>query len=453
MGLCANIGLVSQSQLKEPVTFVSTLAHRQPSITVPHKRKSAESSDASSGASQRDIHARARGFHLTQPTSTPSPSSSTKAALTGVSVVIPSPDARQRKQIKASRDAELAGISESRYPTIDPEQKKASKRAYPKAQAVDRAVISLPGISSSSNDSSSATTGSLRANLARKLQSIGGPEVAFDIDDKKLAVLCASFEFVNEYSIQPGVTQVPDEFNAGCDCAGHCATTRCGCLNTEPNSDQTIVPYHQLPSGQWVLHPEFLARKSMIYECSFRCSCQGDCWNHVVQRGRQIRLEIFDAGARGLGLRSPDAIASGQFIDRYLGEVIPKEDADAREGSDQKGQSYLFSLDFIVDDDDIYVVDGQKFGSATRFMNHSCKPNCKIIPVSTTNHADDRLYYLAFFALEDINPGTELTFDYNPAWDGTKKVDPNAVKCLCGAPKCRGQLWPNARKVAYKNGH
>ena len=134
--------------------------------------------------------------------------------------------------------------------------------------------------------------------------------------------------------------------------------------------------------------------------------------------------------------------------------MIPKAEADAREASDQKGgQSYLFSLDFIIDDDDIYVVDGRKFGSATRFMNHSCKPNCKIIPVSTTNHADDRLYYLAFFALEDISPGTELTFDYNPAWDGSMKVDPNAVKCLCGAPNCRGQLWPNSRKKAYKTSH
>lgn len=104
----------------------------------------------------------------------------------------------------------------------------------------------------------------------------------------------------------------------------------------------------------------------------------------------------------------------------------------------------------MVDDDDLYVVDGQKFGSATRFMNHSCNPNCKIITVSTTNHADDRLYYLAFFALRDIPAGTELTFDYNPGWDGTNKFDPSAVRCLCGEEKCRGQLWPNARKTGQK---
>lgn len=117
----------------------------------------------------------------------------------------------------------------------------------------------------------------------------------------------------------------------------------------------------------------------------------------------------------------------------------------------QKSPSYLFSLDFLVNDNKIYVVDGQKFGSPTRFMNHSCNPNCKMFPVSR-HHGDERLYDLAFFALRDIPPMTELTFDYNPSWDDTRKkknknqIDPNSVKCLCGEPNCRGQLWPTQRK-------
>lgn len=60
---------------------------------------------------------------------------------------------------------------------------------------------------------------------------------------------------------------------------------------------------------------------------------------------------------------------------------------------------------------------------------------------------------------------TELTFDYNPGAvgddsgggghgghghghgnGGGKKIDPSAVKCLCGERNCRGQLWPNQRK-------
>lgn len=65
----------------------------------------------------------------------------------------------------------------------------------------------------------------------------------------------------------------------------------------------------------------------------------------------------------------------------------------------------------------------------------------------TRNHADDYLYDLAFFAFKDVPPMTELTFDYNPGWEKVKKVDPNAVPCLCGESNCRGQLWPNQRKA------
>lgn len=99
-------------------------------------------------------------------------------------------------------------------------------------------------------------------------------------------------------------------------------------------------------------------------------------------------------------------------------------------------------------------MDGRKYGSITRFMNHSCNPNCKLFPVSH-NHADENIFENAFFALRDIPPNTELNFDYDPNWKGNKSghIDPNAVKCLCGEKECRGQLWPNKNKITmYDDG-
>lgn len=111
------------------------------------------------------------------------------------------------------------------------------------------------------------------------------------------------------------------------------------------------------------------------------------------------------------------------------------------------GHSYLFGLDWDPDlpEEDMFVVDGLKFGAPTRFMNHSCNPNCRMFP-ATRNQADQRLYDLAFFSLKEIPPGTELTFDYNPESEKVDHVDPQAVACLCGERNCRGQLWPNQRK-------
>ncbi|KAJ6121579.1 hypothetical protein N7512_004044 [Penicillium capsulatum] len=456
---------------KDSITFVSTLAHRQPQQndlpppTVPHKRKGFDLDDSASISSQSPRNgflpessrrymsydnadsssvssrrASLRGFE-TPIKSSPSPSVNGKAGFySNVSVVIPSPQQPLRKSTVP------IGISERFFPTKALDYESAARRAYPEARSGGgRALVSF-STTAIKAAASQADTSLEQKRFRRPFNLSPESKLTISVDEEKLAALATNFHFVEKYVIGQGVTPVEDEFNAGCECHDNCRPETCGCLAPEVESDKLIVPYVRR-NGQLVLRPDFLKRKSMIYECSYRCSCAGDCWNHVVQRGRQIRLEIFDTGERGFGLRSRDPIVAGQFIDRYLGEVITKADADAREAADQEGQSYLFGLDFIQDDDDIWVVDGQKLGCATRFMNHSCNPNCKIIPVSTDNHADDRLYYLAFFARRDIPAGTELTFDYNPSWDGTMVYDPHAVQCKCGEKRCRGQLWPNARKT------
>jgi histone-lysine N-methyltransferase SUV39H len=139
----------------------------------------------------------------------------------------------------------------------------------------------------------------------------------------------------------------------------------------------------------------------------------------------------------------------------YLGEVLTAEQTEAREKSHKTTKaSYLFALDmFDSNPNNIYNVDGRYKGNATRFMNHSCKPNCKLFTV-LYDHADQGIYDLAFFAAEDISPGKELTFDYNPslsdsgsgnrAKKGTRSNVVNeevATECLCGADNCRGTVW------------
>ncbi|KAL1953210.1 hypothetical protein VTO42DRAFT_3394 [Malbranchea cinnamomea] len=280
---------------------------------------------------------------------------------------------------------------------------------------------------------------------AAKLHDINGPPVTLKTTNKDIEF---NFEFVNDYKLQEGVERVDQNFNAGCNCAGICDWRSCDCLVQEIDSSKKIVPYRVGRDNLIVLDPEFMNRKSMIYECSALCGCEPSCWNRVVARGRRVRLEVFETKNRGLGLRSPDRIQAGQFIDCYLGEIIDKATADDREDAMVSSASYLFSLDFF-DEEDIYIVDGRKYGSVTRFMNHSCNPNCKMFPVSH-NHADTRIFEMAFFALKDIPPYTELTFDYYPNWkqsEDPEEVDPDAVKCLCGEANCRGQLWPNQRKT------
>ncbi|KAF7139708.1 hypothetical protein CNMCM5793_007450 [Aspergillus hiratsukae] len=481
---------------QSPKTFFSNLTHRTPSSSIPLKRKDRSSGSPSLAVpkanhlNHNNIHHAGNSLGLDnhsnpitssnttnnavtnantlnsnhvftpkiQNPSTPSPSPSSQQEAIGV--VILSPSRQLKKQIEQSDwvkpppfTPEKTALSTEYYP-IDAHEKRALKGAYPSARKVKRSEIPFSiGKPGPILENRIPVQRQLLETLQRKLSNIRGPAVTFAPGEEGLlADFASNFEFVNAYIKRKGVSHIPAEFNFGCDCNTICDPARCSCLEKDDETKEIIVPYQRAQNNArlLVLTPEFLKRTDIIIECNSECKCDAQrCWNRVVQHGRTIRLEIFHTGNRGFGLRSPDWIRAGQFIDCYLGEVITKREADVREevATSQHGHSYLFGLDFFHDDDQMNVVDGQKFGAPTRFMNHSCNPNCKMFPVSRTP-GDDRLYDLAFFALREIPPNTELTFDYNPNWEEDKnnKVDPNAVRCLCGEKNCRGQLWPNERK-------
>ena len=218
------------------------------------------------------------------------------------------------------------------------------------------------------------------------------------------------------------------------------------------------------------LVPFYLNSRRPIYECNDRCRCGPYCRNKNVQFGRQVELEIFRTGdVRGWGLRckvgsdvyqiserhtltSPlplqEDLHEGQFIDTYRGEVITDAEATRRESSSSKAKaSYLYSLDKFAEseglkEEDIYVVDGEFMGGPTKFINHSCDPNCRQYTISYNKH-DPRIYDIAFFARRHIPKGEELTFDYLDKEEGEEIDEPGegAVECRCGAANCRGYLW------------
>lgn len=309
----------------------------------------------------------------------------------------------------------------------------------------------------------------------RKLSLMPGPPITFCYDGKDLD-LDLNFEFVDHYKLGEGVVAIDEEFKCGCDCEGgicdpHTCTcafeggTRVGTLNGEEDDVDFIPPYIQNDLGMTVLSPEFLQREhNHIYECSSRCSCNSKCWNRVTQEGRKVRLELFKTEHCGLGkylwsdhdhadrliltylgLRSPDPIYQGQFIDLYKGEVITIDESDRRLHALGDTVSYQFSLDKLTSED-YYVVDGRRFASVTRYANHSCNPNILTKTISQCI-TDEKIIEIGFFALRDIPPLEELRFDYNPqiAREKITKIDPDAVKCRCGAENCRGQLWPNSK--------
>ncbi|KAH8593378.1 hypothetical protein B0O99DRAFT_627018 [Bisporella sp. PMI_857] len=284
-----------------------------------------------------------------------------------------------------------------------------------------------------------------------------------DVDDFELP---EDFRFIDEMILDDDVYPAEDAFRSGCECIGtkDCQFARCHCLQDMDFDDDTpddakVYSYYADGPNADCLREEKLDSRDPIYECHASCSCSLECPNRVVERGRKIPLNIFKTDdSRGWGVRSSARIKKGQFIDRYLGHIITSEEATARRADSEVAQRkdvYLFALDKFSDPDSMdprlagppLEVDGEFMSGPTRFINHSCEPNLRIF-ARVGDHADKHIHDLAFFAIHDIEPGTELTFDYVDGGDADLVRDSKNVhkvkdmtKCLCGSKKCRGYLW------------
>lgn len=330
-----------------------------------------------------------------------------------------------------------------------------------------------------------------------KLKSIPNVSLVNQVDTSTPSL---NFTFVKDYVLGANVERADDAILEGCskpcrpNMGGHCGCelpTACACLEfaavnvdalkNEPDKYREYMsltksgvvvdhqglpkrfPYHKARPDSGV--PQTLVEfyresRHPIYECNKRCACGPGCKSRCVQKGRRVPLTLFKTANRGWGIYCDEELVPGEFIDTYLGEVITQEETERRqEKAGRSKESYLYTLDKFLDDDpdltddNCYVVDGQYKGGITRFINHSCEPNCRQYTVSY-NKNDLKVYDLAFFAYEYIPARTELTFDYMDNDEEeeedvfrrreTALRDPrnaDKTRCNCGAKKCRGYLW------------
>ena len=143
-----------------------------------------------------------------------------------------------------------------------------------------------------------------------------------------------------------------------------------------------------------------------LIECHPKLCAAGDkCQNQRFARAQYAETYYFKCGDRGWGLKNKQTIYPGQFVNEYCGDLIDYDEYERR----LKRQNDRGELDFyfcVLDSK--RVVDAKPKGCHSRFMNHSCEPNC-----------DGQLwmvngdYRVGLFAKLEIPPDTELTFNYN----------------------------------------
>lgn len=330
-------------------------------------------------------------------------------------------------------------------------------------QAVDRSKVLLdldtsPALPTTTNEKIQLIhpRKQTRSILNGRFENHGQAPLTFEnrIGDRRIH---GKFQFISNYVFSRKVqarSQAPHT-HRGCSCIGGICGQDCTCLVTQlvtktedKDYDVPVRTYHRHPNHKdLVILTDALisdtTHTAKIFECGDFCRCPNNCINRVVQRGRTIPLQIFETGKYGFGVRSSTPILRGQFIDIYLGEVLTEPEVSKREAAaEEDTPSYIMSLDaFISDEKAMFYIDGENFGSVTRFVNHSCEPNCKIIPV-VLPRGTKHLYYVAFFAVKDIPAGTELTIDYDPDLLHVEEdIVEGVVLCRCGSLRCRKRLW------------
>ena len=140
------------------------------------------------------------------------------------------------------------------------------------------------------------------------------------------------------------------------------------------------------------------------------------------------RIQTRRSGVHGKGVFAVQDLAEGETLIEYVGEIINWKEALRRHPHDPKDPNHTFY--FHIDED--HVIDAKHGGNSSRWINHSCKPNCE------ADEVDGRVFIKA---LRNIPAGDELFYDYGLIIDApyTKKLLAE-YPCWCGAKNCRGTL-------------
>lgn len=151
---------------------------------------------------------------------------------------------------------------------------------------------------------------------------------------------------------------------------------------------------------------------------------------------------VHESPVHGRGVFARELIPAGTRIIEYTGEIVDWEECCRRteEKGGPIGHTFFFSLNNGM------LIDGGAGGNESRYINHSCEPNCE------AEEDDDSRVFIC--SLRDIEAGEELNYNYGLIYEArhTAKVK-KQFACFCGAPSCTGvMLAPKKRKSRAKPG-
>jgi SET domain-containing protein len=141
-------------------------------------------------------------------------------------------------------------------------------------------------------------------------------------------------------------------------------------------------------------------------------------------RRQAVKVEVRKSAIHGKGLFALERIERGQRILEYTGARVSAYQAEEAAPVSGPVHTMLFDLG------NGWMIDGAEGGNESRFINHSCRPNCEAYGVR------GRIF---IHARRVIPAGGELLLDYGIDPGEIGELEARALyPCGCGAPRCRG---------------
>ena len=167
--------------------------------------------------------------------------------------------------------------------------------------------------------------------------------------------------------------------------------------------------------------------KGLLIECTVEtCPVASECKNMRFQNKSAKRVDVIKTKYKGFGIKALEDIEAGDFVMEYIGEFINERKFDQRiKTYTNDKHSHFYGMSLRPNE----YVDATLKGGIARFCNHSCDPNCQIQQWIVNGRLR-----MGLFAIKDIDPEEELTFDYNFERFGVPQ------KCHCLSSNCRGYI-------------
>jgi SET domain-containing protein len=191
------------------------------------------------------------------------------------------------------------------------------------------------------------------------------------------------------------------------------------------------------------MHELTIPKKYVVSKTQVSAPLSSPSARPAPDAGRRIQTRV--SNVHGKGVFAVQDLAEGETLIEYVGEVITWKEALRRHPHDPKDPNHTFYFHI----DEKHVIDAKYGGNSSRWINHSCNPNCE------ADEQDGRVFIKA---LRNIPAGDELFYDYGLIIDApyTKKLLAE-YPCWCGAKNCRGTLLapkdekPGKKKEKKKN--